>query len=601
MDKYGVLSHYFGYSSFREGQEKVIDSILSGRDTLAIMPTGAGKSLCFQVPALVFDGVTIVVSPLISLMKDQVNALIQNGVKAAYINGSLNERQIELAISRAARGEYKIIYVAPERLFTYTFRNLMNCIKVSLLCVDEAHCVSQWGQDFRPSYLQIKDFVDSFYERPIVCAMTATATYRVREDIIDLIGLIDPSETVLSFDRKNLYFEAIKPKSKPKELRKYLDLYAGRSGIVYCSSRKRTEELFDSLSAEGYSVTKYHAGLTPEERKRNQDLFINDEKEIIIATNAFGMGIDKSNVSFVIHYNMPGDIESYYQEAGRAGRDGNNADCILFCNAIDIRTQQFFIDNPEENDELSLAEKEHLRKLRMTKLQDMIDYSSGRTCLRNFMLRYFGEEVIGDCGNCSVCNGRSQSTDITVDAQKVFSCIVRMKNAENMKILADVLKGNTDEYIISRGYDKLTTFGIMESVSLANVNQLITHLISSGYIKQSDGNLRLNEKANDILFGKRKISVSSTSDKIRNTSVSEPDVDPILFGRLRELCMKIAKTKSVPAFVIFTDATLKAFAAVKPTTSAEFLQISGVGEAKLKKFGAVFIKEICAYIEENRE
>ena len=596
MDKYDVLSHYFGYSEFRDGQQQVIDNILKGKDTLAIMPTGAGKSICFQIPALMFDGITIVVSPLISLMKDQVNALIQNGVGAAYINRSLTERQISLALSRAARGAYKIIYVAPERLLTQSFMSLINSIKISLVCVDEAHCVSQWGQDFRPGYLQIKQFIDSFYQRPVVCALTATATFKVREDIVKLIGLDEPSVTVLGFDRKNLYFEVVKPSSKPKELRKYLNLYSGRSGIVYCSSRKRVEQLYESLSYEGYSVTKYHAGLDKEERKRNQELFINDEKEIIIATNAFGMGIDKSNVSFVIHYNMPGDIESYYQEAGRAGRDGNSADCILLFNASDIRVQRYFIDNPEENEQLSFEQAERLRKLRLSKLEDMIDYSSGRTCLRNFMLSYFGEEVVGNCGNCSVCNGISHSTDLTVDGQKIFSCIVRIRRKERKTILADVLKGNTDDYIIKCGYDKLSTFGIMASKSLAAVNELIDYLIAEGYIKNTDGMLSLRDKGKEVLHGDRKIiKLSSKSMMGKRKSEVDIDFDPVLFERLKILRKKIAAKKSVPAFVIFIDATLKSIAAVKPTTADEFLSISGVGEAKLKQFSAAFIKEICAY------
>ncbi len=594
MDKYEVLSRYFGYSSFRSGQQEVIDSVLSGRDALAIMPTGAGKSICFQIPALIFDGVTIVVSPLISLMKDQVNALVQNGASAAYINGSLTERQIATALSRAAQGWYKIVYVAPERLMTNGFLHFVSSVKISMVCIDEAHCVSQWGQDFRPSYLRIRDFIVSMPSRPIVCALTATATQRVREDIVKLIGLENPSVTVLSFDRKNLYFEVVKPKSKQKELRKYLDLYAGRSGIVYCSSRKRTEQLYMSLSAEGYSVTMYHAGLENEERKRNQDLFINDERDVIIATNAFGMGIDKSNVSFVIHYNMPGDIESYYQEAGRAGRDGNSADCILFYNASDVKTQQFFIDNPEENDELGVSEKKRIRKMRISKLEDMIDYSSGRICLRSFMLSYFGEENSGRCNNCSVCCGASKASDITVDAQKIFSCIVRTGQRESRTVIADILKGSTNDYIRSRKYDELSTFGIMSSYSLARVNELIAYLISAGYIKHQNDQLTLNKNASQILYGKKKL-VRSAASKSGKVSENDIDFDPVLFDRLKQLRMSFAKTLSVPAFVIFTDATLKSIAAVKPKNASEFLKISGVGEAKLKKFGAAFIKEVLAY------
>ena len=339
MDKLSVLKSYFGYDSFRPGQEELIDSILSGRDTVGIMPTGGGKSVCFQVPALLFPGVTIVVSPLISLMKDQVSALLQNSVPAAYINSAMTPNELRYTLNDTLRGKYKIIYVAPERLLSKSFLEVCSMLFVSLVCVDEAHCVSQWGQDFRPSYLLIKDFIRTFEKRPVVCAFTATATQRVREDIVRLLELKKPFLSVLGFDRPNLYFEVAKPVNKFTSLKRYLELFSGKSGIIYCATRKKADELFSALSAEGYGVTKYHAGLDKDVRKRNQELFINDEKEIVIATNAFGMGIDKSNVSFVIHYNMPGDVESYYQEAGRAGRDGSEAFCILLFSGEDIATQ----------------------------------------------------------------------------------------------------------------------------------------------------------------------------------------------------------------------------------------------------------------------
>ncbi len=503
MDKYEILSEYFGYSSFRPGQEKIIDLTLSGRDTVGIMPTGAGKSICFQVPALIFGGVTIVVSPLISLMKDQVSSLCQCGVKAAFINGSLSQKQLALALSRMEKGFYKIVYVAPERLETRQFLQAVRTLEISFVCVDEAHCVSQWGKDFRPSYLLIDKFIKSLPKRPVVCALTATATSKVRNDIINLLGLENPDVTVLSFDRKNLSFSCIRPESKPKELRKLLNYFRGKSGIVYCSSRKNVESLFEKLSLEGYSVAKYHAGMDKDERKRNQELFITDEKEIIIATNAFGMGIDKSNVSFVIHYNMPGDIESYYQEAGRAGRDGNDAHCILMYNKVDINTQLYFIENSDDNRELSQKEKEKFKKVRFEKLSKMIEYTACKTCLRQFILEYFGESSPDFCGNCSVCK-------------------------------------------------------------------------------------------------KEKFLYSEPSHEVKVKKIADASYDnDALFERLRVLRKKIADEQGVPAFVVFTDATLKAMAKSLAQNETQLLEVPGVGRKKLEKYGCAFLREINLFISES--
>ena len=403
MDKYQVLKHYFGYDDFRQGQLVAIDSVLSGDDTVAIMPTGGGKSICFQVPAMMFEGVTIVISPLISLMNDQVRALSQCGIPAAYLNTSLDEKVIARVLSEAERGDYKIIYVAPERLLTPGFRRLCDKIKISFIAIDEAHCVSQWGQDFRPGYLDIKEFISSFKTRPVVAAFTATATEIVKKDICELLGLVSPKEIATGFDRENLYFEVVRTKDKLTALKRYLDLYSGSSGIVYCSTRKSVDELYAELENDGLPVTRYHAGLSKNERKANQDSFIEDEKPIIVATNAFGMGIDKSNVSFVIHYNMPGDIESYYQEAGRAGRDGSDASCVLLFSPSDIILQKWFINNAEENDALSERQQRELKKLKLEKLQQMVNYCKDDLCLRNHILRYFGENPTKRCGNCSFC------------------------------------------------------------------------------------------------------------------------------------------------------------------------------------------------------
>lgn len=599
MDKYNVLKEIFGYDSFRDGQEKVIDAVLSGRDALAIMPTGAGKSICFQVPALMLKGVTLVVSPLISLMKDQVNSLTQNGVKAAFINGSLTEKQIAKAMENARAGKYKIIYVAPERLNTYSFLSLSDYIDISLICVDEAHCVSQWGQDFRPSYLEIGEYIKSLPVRPVVCAVTATATPKVRRDIVDFIGLKNPDVTLLSFDRKNLHFAVLKPKSKPKELRRFLDLYKGRSGIVYCSSRKTADSLYEALKIEGYSVTKYHAGLEAEERKRNQELFINDKREVVIATNAFGMGIDKSNVSFVIHYNMPGDIESYYQEAGRAGRDGCNADCILFYNGRDIQTQRYFIDTAEENPNMSRNERLKFRSIRLSRLQSMIKYTESESCLRQCMLSYFGEEAPDFCGNCLVCQSKQKDENITTAARKIFSCIVRLGQKEDKAVLCDVLLGNKTSYIEQNGYDKLSTFAIMQT-SLQKITEVTDFLIKLDFIGESDGKLYLKEKARGVLFDNKEVM---SYDKDRKAPAVKSDIgtDEALFQRLRSLRKEIADSKKIPAFIVFTDATLKAMARIKPRNRDEFSFVSGVGQHKKELYADVFVEEIIKYLSDSSD
>ncbi len=592
MDKYTALERFFGYKTFRPGQENLIDSIILGRDTLGVMPTGGGKSICFQIPALCLEGVTIVISPLVSLMKDQVSALLQNGIPAAFVNRTLSDETIRKTYRAALRGDYKIIYAAPERLSSRTFCEMCSMLKVSLVCVDEAHCVSQWGHDFRPSYLQIKDFILSFEKRPVVCAFTATATERVRKDIEKLLSLQRPFVSVMGFDRPNLYFEVRKPLNKYTELKRFLDLFAGKSGIIYCATRKKTDELFDVLSAEGYNITRYHAGLLKDERKRNQELFSDDIKDIVVATNAFGMGIDKSNVSFVIHYNMPGDLESYYQEAGRAGRDGSPAFCILLYSGEDIAVQRYFIDNAEENDELSRAERLIIRRNRLKKLGTMIEYCEQKNCLREFMLSYFGEKAPVRCENCSSCLGAIRSVDVTVQAQKVLSCVSRVKERENIGVVSSILRGEKNEYITEKGYDLLSTFGLLKEKSKEDTDEFITYLLKTGCLFEDDKKLlHLTAKARGILF---------RSVKIRRKAAAEKEsgkTDFLLLSKLEELRKKIALKESIPPFTVFTDATLRAMAKVKPQSKEELAVIPGVSLLKAKKYGSAFLKLIAENIE----
>lgn len=598
-DKLSVLKDYFGHDSFRDGQEQIVEALLDGRDALCIMPTGAGKSMCYQIPALLFDGVTIVVSPLISLMKDQVGSLVQSGVPAAYINSSLSYPQFLRVLSNTEHGKYKIIYVAPERLLTDGFLDACKRIKISMVAVDEAHCVSQWGQDFRPSYLKIVSFIKSLENRPIVGAFTATATNDVKEDIKKILRLENPFEITTGFDRPNLFFGVIKSSSKDEKLIDLIRERGDRSGIVYCATRKNVESVCELLCDNGFSATRYHAGLDEYERRKNQEDFVFDRKNIMVATNAFGMGIDKSNVTYVIHYNMPKNIESYYQEAGRAGRDGGEADCILLYSPKDVRLNRFMIENSEGNDELTIEENEQIRERDFERLKHMTFYSTTNDCLRGFILRYFGGEKKAYCGKCSNCLSVHKLVDVTIDAQKIMSCIARTGQRYGKPVICDVLKGSKSEKILKAELNNQSTYGIMKEVTARHIFGTIDFLAEKEYISSDNETeiLKLLPKSRDVLFGRERLVMKKVenSEKVVKTHRPEVPVNADLLDALKALRKSIASKKSVPAYVIFTDATLIDMCKKCPETPDEMLEVSGVGRTKLEKFGKQFLEVIAKF------
>lgn len=603
-DKLSVLKEYFGHDSFREGQNRITDSLLGGRDVLGIMPTGAGKSICYQVPALMFDGITIVVSPLISLMKDQVSALVQSGVAAAYINSSLTHAQYLKVLQNTESGKYKIIYVAPERLCAPAFLGICRNLNISMVAVDEAHCVSQWGQDFRPSYLKIPDFIDALNSRPVVGAFTATATGAVRDDIKTLLRLVSPLVVTTGFDRPNLFFSVMQPKNKSIELMKLIKERKNESGIVYCSTRKAVEEVCELLQKNGFAATRHHAGLDENERRRNQDDFVYDRATIMVATNAFGMGIDKSNVSFVIHYNMPKNMESYYQEAGRAGRDGRSADCILLYSAKDVRTNQFLINNSEPNPDLTEDEQEEVRRRDRERLKQMTFYCTTHKCLRKFILEYFGDKGPERCEKCSNCLSNHENTDITVDAQKIMSCVARTGQRYGKKVICDVLRGSKNERLISAGLSRQSTYGIMADCPEKRLRDIIDHLCESGYMTAQGDEypiLKLAPKSRGVLTGQETLRMMlEIPQKKKAAAVKDallPPADEKLLAALKDLRKSLAMRQSIPAYVVFTDATLIDMCRLKPKTQEEFMEVSGVGQAKSQRYGEVFLAVIAEFSE----
>lgn len=607
-----ILKQYFGYDSFRPGQDELVQAILSGRDTLGIMPTGAGKSICYQVPALALPGLTLVVSPLISLMKDQVGALNEAGVPASCINSAMSFEEMRDALYFAGRGQYKLLYVAPERLTAPFFLDFARRVPISMVTVDEAHCISQWGQDFRPSYLKILDFLAALPQRPLVSAFTATATAEVRDDIIRALGLEEPFVITTGFDRPNLYFAVEKPSSKPSALLAHLMQRRDKSGIVYCSTRKTVEEVCDMLLSRGLPATRYHAGLDPEERLANQDDFLYDRKTVMVATNAFGMGIDKSNVSFVIHYNMPKNMESYYQEAGRAGRDGEAADCILLYNGQDVRTAEFLIEHSHENEDESMDEKTRRQLIErdMERLKQMTFYATTTDCLRRYILNYFGEKAPLCCGHCGNCDTNFEEVDATMDARKILSCVYRLDERRlhfGKTVVAAVLTGSKSEQINRFHLDTLSTYNIMHEQTAVRVRQLIDVLLERGLLTADPERynaLFLTQTGNALMRGRGELRIKLPREKkpetaARRTEELAADVDEKLFEKLRTLRTKVAQRAGVPPYVVFSNATLADMAARQPKSEYELLGVRGVGEAKARRYGAEFVDCIRDYLEEN--
>ncbi len=586
-----ILKEYFGHSAFRGRQKELVDALLEGRDVLGVMPTGAGKSVCYQVPALLVPGLTLVISPLISLMKDQVQALEQAGIPAACLNSTMPADAQRTVFARACRGELRLLYAAPERL--PGLQNLFERVPLAFVAVDEAHCISQWGQDFRPSYGKITDFLAAVPERPPVGAFTATATDAVRQDIVRLLGLRDPLVCVSSFDRPNLTFMTEKPRDKREHLVTLLRERMGQSGIVYCATRKAVDELAELLTARGFATGRYHAGLDADERRENQDDFLFDRIQIMVATNAFGMGIDKSNVSFVIHYNLPQNLESYYQEAGRAGRDGSPADCILLYSPGDVRTCEFLIEHGHDNEELDERTRHLLIERDRERLRQMVFYATTTDCLRRFILKYFGEQAPLSCGNCSNCLTNFELVDATLEAQKIVSCVFRLAQrgrTVGKSAIADILHGADNARIRQNDFASLSTYGIMRADSMKHIRDLLDRLIEEGYLISTGGEypvVKLCAKSDDIIRRRLPFAVKLPRDKRKQDG--RKITESSLYEALRALRAEIAAQEKVPAYVVFSNATLQDMCARQPITEGELLEVSGVGRAKADKYGDAFL------------
>ncbi|CAM4243148.1 DNA helicase RecQ [Paenibacillus macerans] len=593
-----LLQKYYGYPDFREGQRKIVESVLSGADTLGIMPTGGGKSICYQVPALLLPGLTLVVSPLISLMKDQVDALTAMGISAAYINSTLTGKEVNERIRAARRGELKLLYVAPERLELEWFREEMSGLTISCVAVDEAHCVSQWGHDFRTSYLAVSPFVQGLPQRPIIAAFTATATPEVMDDMVSLLRLAEPAVFVTGLGRDNLAMSVLRGENKREFVMNYANSHAHQPGIVYAATRKEVDDLYDRLRRSGIPAGRYHAGLSDKEREESQEAFLYDDIRVMVATNAFGMGIDKSNVRYVIHYNMPKNMEAYVQEAGRAGRDGEPSECILLFSPQDIMTQKFLIEQNPQDDSRKRNE--------YRKLQQMVEYCYQTKCLRWAMLDYFGEEHDHTpCGICSSCRDERELVDMTRDAQIVFSCIHRMRERFGVSLVSSVLKGSQNKKVLQYGFDSLPTYGMMRTRTEKEISELINVFIAEGYLALSEGQypvVRLQPLAVEVLKSRHQVmlrapepaagkqSGSGGGSRRRGYDDGPSAVNETIFEQLRLIRRDLAEKEHVPSYIIFNDATLREMSVVCPTREADMLKIKGVGEVKYRKYGKPFLE-----------
>lgn len=582
-----LLASYFGYSSFRRGQDETIKNVLDGKDTVCIMPTGGGKSICYQIPALVFEGTTLVISPLISLMKDQVDTLVQNGISATYINSSISIAEANQRIQLAKQGHYKLLYVAPERLDSMEFVDQLIDMKIPMIAIDEAHCISQWGHDFRPSYLHIHRILDYLPEKPLVLALTATATPQVRDDICNTLEINQENTIMTTFERENLSFSVIKGQDRNAYLADYIRQNQKESGIIYAATRKVVDQLYEDLMKAGVSVSKYHAGMSDSDRNEQQELFLRDEVSVMVATSAFGMGIDKSNIRYVIHYQLPKNMESYYQEAGRAGRDGLDSTCILLYSSQDVQVQRFLIDQ-------STGESRFSNELE--KLQNMTDYCHTEQCLQSFILQYFGEEPKEDCGRCGNCTDNRESIDVTRESQMVLSCMIRTNQRFGKQMIAQVLTGSKNKKVIEFNFHTLPTYGLLSNRSVKEVSEFIEFLISDELIAVEHGTyptLKVTEKGKEVLLGKENVL---RKERVETRQIVQ---DHPLFEVLREVRKEIAQGEGVPPFVIFSDQTLKDMCVKMPQNDSELLTVKGIGEHKLVKYGSHFLQAVQHFIEEN--
>ncbi len=580
MNEKEILKQYFGYDSFRQGQQEIVTALTSGKDVLAVMPTGAGKSICYQIPALILPGITIVISPLISLMKDQVASLKAAGIPAAFVNSTLTAIQTDRVMNQIRNEQYKIVYCAPERLLTSGWLQCMNKVQISMVAVDEAHCISCWGHQFRPEYRRIPEFISLLKGRPVISAFTATATPKVKEDIERQLGLIDPLRITASFERKNLYFDVRRSNDKDNDVASYIKQHRSQSGIVYCGTRKNVDRLTEYLRKKGIRAVGYHAGLSEKERRQNQEDFTFDRVPVIVATNAFGMGIDKSNVSYVLHYNMPKDLESYYQEAGRSGRDGMDAECILFYDGDDYGLNQYLINQSWKNSSQPPKLKDQVKKSEMSNLDRMQSYATGKHCYGNYILKHFGEIRNEDCGHCSYCRRKYITKDITIEAQKILSCIGRTNQKLNRTQLYEVLLGTADP-----SYSSLSTYGIMSGCDRESYDSYVNCLLDQGLAEERNGALCFLPETVPFLKERRSLTITLLRKEEQKKAIENSE----LFNMLKDVRRTLAEEENVPAYIIFTDAQLRSMAQRKPKTMAQLKKIQGIGKARAKKYGKFFL------------